>query len=320
MSNVVVTNNRYTVDSLYQWDLNQDLVIHGLSLPSIPEIHFTNDAMNGAIVIQSTMDDSGVITAKIPNSLLQKPYTIKVYVCIYEGDTFESLYSMDIPVKARKKPLDYSFEDNVDELYSYNALDNKIDNTLALALARYDDVNQKYEEVDIKYNEVERKYEEVNTKYETAMKMVESAKYENALAMLESAQQDLDSAVESLEEAKADYANASEILTEYETAVEDCRKFMDDVTVDIDGKENKAVYQSVTMLASGWVDGVYSFEENFPVETYNIEIALDITATKEQAEAFNSASMVGSIIANEVKAFEYVPTIDIPIVVRSVKK
>ena len=202
MSNVVVKNNRYTVDPLYQWDLNQDLVIYGLSLPSIPEIHFTNNTMNRAIVIQATMDDSGVITAKIPNSLLQKPYTIKVYVCQYEGKTFESLYSLDIPVNPRKKPLDYSFEDNVDELYSFNALDNKIDNTLALVLARYDEVNNKYNDVNAKYEDVNAKYESVN------------AEYENALNLVESAKEELDTATETLGEAREVYDNASGILEE----------------------------------------------------------------------------------------------------------
>ena len=73
MANVRVEKNRYTVDPLYQWDLNQVLQIYGLSLPSVPEIHFTNDAMDRAIVKQASMDAAGVITVDVPNSLLQKP-------------------------------------------------------------------------------------------------------------------------------------------------------------------------------------------------------------------------------------------------------
>lgn len=129
MSVVTVEKNSYTVDPLYQWDKNQILTIFGLSLPSIPEIHFTTNAMDRAIVKQSSMDKAGIITVDIPNSLLQKPYTIKVYVCIYEGDTFKSLYSFNIPVKARNRPKDYSIEDSDEEIYSFNALENYIYNT-----------------------------------------------------------------------------------------------------------------------------------------------------------------------------------------------
>lgn len=62
--------DRYTTDSLFQWDLGQVLEIHGLSLSSDPEIHFITEVLNGAIVRQATRDDKGIISVKIPNSLL----------------------------------------------------------------------------------------------------------------------------------------------------------------------------------------------------------------------------------------------------------
>lgn len=132
MSNVTVEKNSYTVEPLYQWDLNQVLTIYGLSLPSIPEIHFANDAMDRAIVRQARMDSAGVITVDIPNSLLQKPYKVKAYVCIYQGTTFESLYKIEIPVKARTQPSDYTLADD-EEVYSFNALENAVNNCLTLA-------------------------------------------------------------------------------------------------------------------------------------------------------------------------------------------
>lgn len=122
----ITTGLRYSVDPLYQWDLNQVLTIYGLSLTTIPEIHFTSSAMERAIVRQATMDDDGVITVNIPNSLLQKPYTITAYVCMYEGETFETLHKIDIPVKARKAPADYTFVDDADEIYSFKKLENMI--------------------------------------------------------------------------------------------------------------------------------------------------------------------------------------------------
>ena len=129
MAIVKIENNRYTVDSLYQWDVNQKLVIRGLSLASIPEIHFSNTDMGRAIVKQSSVDEAGIITVDIPNSLLQKPYRINAYICIYEDDTFKSLYCIEIPVKARTKPSDYNIE-NDEEIYSFNALETLVNNTI----------------------------------------------------------------------------------------------------------------------------------------------------------------------------------------------
>lgn len=143
MAIVTVEKNRYTVDTLYQWDKDQVLQIYGTSLATIPEIHFTNLYMDKAIVRQATMDDAGVITVDIPNSLLQKPYKITAYVCIYEGETFKTLYAVEIPIKARTKPADYTLEVTDDEVYSFNALETKLVNVLA----RYDEINTKYDQV-----------------------------------------------------------------------------------------------------------------------------------------------------------------------------
>lgn len=131
MSVVTISNNRYSIDSpLYQWDLNQILEITGLSLSATPEIHFANSGMDRAIVRQASMDSAGVITAYIPNSLLQTSGKLIAYVCVYIGNTFETLYTIELLVKARAKPNDYTFEDDGD-IYSFNALENLVKNTVA---------------------------------------------------------------------------------------------------------------------------------------------------------------------------------------------
>lgn len=134
MAVVRVNKNTYTVDPLTQWDRGQQLQIFGLSLAQVPEVHFTNGAMQKAIVRQATMDAAGVIYTEVPDSLLQKPYTIQAFVCVYEGETFKTLYAVDIPVKGRPRPADYSIEDG-EEIYSFNALENKVENVLIQAAA-----------------------------------------------------------------------------------------------------------------------------------------------------------------------------------------
>lgn len=141
MAIVKVEKNTYTADTLYQWDVNQALEIRGLSLASIPEIHYTNVAMERALVRQATMDAAGVVRAEIPNSLLQKPYTVTAYVCVYEGGGFRSLYKVEIPMKARSQPADYVLVDDP-EVYSFNALEAKVD-------AAVKDLSG----IDVKYNE-----------------------------------------------------------------------------------------------------------------------------------------------------------------------
>lgn len=127
----------YVTDSLYQWDLNQVLTVTGLNLAVVPEVHFSNANMERAIVRQSDMVNH-VVSVEIPNSLLQDPLTIEADIGIYEGDTFKSLYLITIPIQARSMPLDYTLTVSDDEVYSFNALENKLENTLALSLARYD--------------------------------------------------------------------------------------------------------------------------------------------------------------------------------------
>lgn len=296
MNRVIVENGRYTVDSLYQWDKNQELEIRGLSLPSIPEIHFTNEAMDKSIPRQATMDDAGIITVMIPNSLLQKPYTIKAYVCIYEGDTFKSLCAVSIPVKARKKPSDYTIE-NDEEIYSFNALEHLVNTVIA-----------DFAVVEAKYNEVNAKYEETTTKYVEAVEKVNesNAKLETATANAEQSKKDYNSA------AKA-YAASSDMVNQF---LEDS----EDILTTLKTKANKSTVVAATLSASGWSGNTYSFENAYPVAAYDIEIALNGTATDIQAEAFNSAQLVGSVTSNIVTAFGEIPTVDIPIIIKAVAK
>lgn len=74
------------------------------------------------------------------------------------------------------------------------------------------------------------------------------------------------------------------------------------------------------LSVSGWDNKMYSFESTYPVTNYNIEIAPDTSVTEEQLEAYNGALMVGSATKNEVKAIGDVPTVDIPIIIKVVKK
>ena len=121
MLKVTVNKKTYTGDSPYQWDVDQILEVHGLSLATAPEVHFAHDNMHCAIVRQATMDAAGIIRVSVPNSLLQKANRINAYICIREGNTFRSLYKIVIPVNARTKPGDYEYKDEL-ETYSIETI------------------------------------------------------------------------------------------------------------------------------------------------------------------------------------------------------
>ena len=84
----------------------------------------------------------------------------------------------------------------------------------------------------------------------------------------------------------------------------------------------KPTITATTLTASNWdsTSKTYSFESTYPNASYDIEIALDSTATAEQAEAFNDAQIVGSATSNVIKAYGDVPTVDIPIIIKVVEK
>lgn len=88
----------------------------------------------------------------------------------------------------------------------------------------------------------------------------------------------------------------------------------------LETKANKPMESVITLSASGWAEGVYSLESAYPNETYDIDIALSSTATTAQGEAFDSAQMIGVDGTNTVKCRGEVPTVDIPVVLRVVKK
>lgn len=126
-----VTYNDYKVDSLYQWDVDQELVISGLNIYVAPEVHFNNHIMGKAIVRQSK-NVNGLIRVAIPNSLLQQPFNIIAHIGTYaEGKSFSTIEKVEIPIIPRARPEDYTIEDTDEEIYSFKALENRIANMVS---------------------------------------------------------------------------------------------------------------------------------------------------------------------------------------------
>lgn len=72
--------------------------------------------------------------------------------------------------------------------------------------------------------------------------------------------------------------------------------------------------------AAKWEGKQYSFEDIYPVNLYDLSIELSSNATDIQMQAAYKANMLGSATTNILTAYGAVPTIDIPIIVKVVKK
>lgn len=81
------------------------------------------------------------------------------------------------------------------------------------------------------------------------------------------------------------------------------------------------VMSTTTLLSTGWVDNVYSFETDYPALSYDIEIELNgDSATEEQVDAWSSAMILGSATTNTFIALGDVPEVNIPVILRVVSK
>ena len=83
----------------------------------------------------------------------------------------------------------------------------------------------------------------------------------------------------------------------------------------------KATYAEVTLEVAKWSGQNYSLEANYPTSTYDIEIELSGNATKDIAKVWGKVIPVPSPDGqNIIKALGTVPSINIPIRVKAVKK
>ncbi len=78
---------------------------------------------------------------------------------------------------------------------------------------------------------------------------------------------------------------------------------------------------STVLQASAWNNGVYSFESLYPFATYDIYLEPNgDTITDAQMDAWGEAKIFGSATTNTYIAKGDVPSVDIPVILRIVRK
>lgn len=110
----------------YQWDQNQRIILDDECPYPILRVDFSadNDRCREALSVQP-YDRNGVLTADVPNRLLQYSGRIQIYLyCEDDGRQFCRRYGM-ITVLPREKPSDYVYTET--ELLCYRTLAEKLD-------------------------------------------------------------------------------------------------------------------------------------------------------------------------------------------------
>lgn len=97
------------VSGLWQYDYGQTLLVEGLNLPKIVEIHFSLDDKNGDSITRIGLTENGITTVHIPDALLENndiASNYNIYAFIYIADSTEgnTEYRITMPVKTRPKP------------------------------------------------------------------------------------------------------------------------------------------------------------------------------------------------------------------------
>lgn len=109
--------------ALYQWELNQRVLLDGFKPGTRVEFSARNDCKNSALPVFA-YEENGHVYAPIPNILLQAAGYIRVYVSPSAGEN-QKPQEKDIRVIRREKPDDYiytetpisSIEDKMDKYW-----------------------------------------------------------------------------------------------------------------------------------------------------------------------------------------------------------
>ena len=108
---------------LYQWEIGRKIQILPLRNLQISAVHICSVGDAEALVVKPK-SENGIITADIPNILLQNNRNILVYVVDVSTDYVETLRDCIIPVRIRPRPSDYVYTET--EVLSYETLAKRI--------------------------------------------------------------------------------------------------------------------------------------------------------------------------------------------------
>lgn len=122
-----MTTIRVQGKPLYQWDTDRRVIIEPGNGVTIDDVHFSVDGEN-SLGVEHAADENGIVSAPIPNILLQSGSNITVYACMATDNGQHTIASRIVSVINRAKPADYVYTEI--EVKSYAALKKKLSEKL----------------------------------------------------------------------------------------------------------------------------------------------------------------------------------------------
>lgn len=109
MLNIKITDSDGKKPSFRQWDVDRILYISGVD--SQPFLHFANNFLKRAIVVESEQDGTRW-KCRVPNFILQffGPFVVSVFC---EGDESRTVLTATFQILPKLKPQDYTYEENI---------------------------------------------------------------------------------------------------------------------------------------------------------------------------------------------------------------
>lgn len=152
-----------TINYFTQWDVDQTIYIpiDSQHMPEsgladnpayyAPQIHFCNSKMEERYITRSSLVEGSdnIISATVPNVLLQDSYPVFVYVYMTDSQDVSSqkvILRNEIPVRKAAKPSDYLYVENIDRITAEmikEEIETAVNETRQDAI---DDINETREE------------------------------------------------------------------------------------------------------------------------------------------------------------------------------
>lgn len=120
---------------LYQWDTDRSIEVRLCDGETVNEVHYAHAEDDIAPVVK-VQDYDGRMFADIPNILLQRFGTLKVWAVVYTEDGRQTLRNAYLSVRARAKPDDYVYTET--EIMDYR----KVAEDLAELVQRVEEIEE----------------------------------------------------------------------------------------------------------------------------------------------------------------------------------
>lgn len=112
-ANFTQRDEEIEVEGLWQYDYGQKLLINGLDLPAVFEVHFAYKGLEKAIP-QTGYTKDGVSVVDIPNSALAQPKTISAYIYLSDASHGETTNKILLYMNKRIAPEGFEAPEDID--------------------------------------------------------------------------------------------------------------------------------------------------------------------------------------------------------------